>query len=168
MTSRRRRSRPGRAGPRRQFQWYTSHINEGVLDGAQANEVLSSGIVDNLKKGGTIVRILIDLTVAATAIGTGGTLGLGIYMVSDDALAATAFADVDAESEQAGWMWRTFTQYYTAVLNDRASSTRLVYDIKSGRKFPGEDWECVLVLDNNVSGQVANVDGIIRLGMLKH
>ena len=119
------------------------------------------------RKGATLVRTLIDLYVMAVTAGTGGTCGLGISMVNLDGHAASALPEADSASDQPGWIWRTVVPVFTDTVNAFANATHIKEDIKSRRKYAGDDMLIDLIIDNVTGSTSFNVDGMIRLLIMK-
>ena len=165
----RRRARGFRRGvrrARRAVEWFDSLINETVTTSQQTDD-LSANIPSDEKKGMTIIRLLIDLVCAAAATGTGNVIAMGIAMVENDAVAAAAFPDPGAETDQPGWLWREVFSVYTSTLNDRAQSVPIVRDIRARRRFPARQTSLYLIIDT-VSGSTSiNIDGSIRVLVAK-
>ena len=138
--SRRRPVRRGRrfGGARRAFEWADELLDFTLASGGQNTVTLMPGVPDDEFKGLTVARLIIDLSAVLIAAGTGGMLGLGIMVVTLEALVALAVPDADEAGDQAGWMWRSMQPVHTDSPNDRAQATRFVADIRSMRKLPGE------------------------------
>ena len=119
-------------------------------------------MLDDEKKGATLVRTLIKLSCALTVGGAGGILHFGIAMLGADAIAAAAVPDTDNAGEQPGWMWRDMRVVSTSAINDSTQHVRLDQEIKSKRRWPGQDMDLVLIIDAGVLTDPVNVDGLIR------
>ena len=169
MVSRRRAYRGGSRsrGPRRASEWEDTQINETV-DADQQFSNLTTSMADDLKKGLTLVRTIIDLTVAQTVAGTGANMAMGIYLAGTDAISALVFADPASSGEQPGWVWRKNVSSVTSLANDASQFVHVFADLKAKRRFPGEDYDMVLVLDGlGSAGSPINIDGMIRQLWLK-
>ena len=83
---RRRRS----SGPKRMPVWFDNIVDQTLAGNGTLIFNLDNNIVQSVKKGLTIVRIIIDLLVMAQGTGTGGTLSAGICMVHGDARVGAA------------------------------------------------------------------------------
>ena len=114
------------------------------------------------KKGLTVVRQIVDLTVSALTAGTGGRFFSAMMVMESDAFAAGAAPDLEVQGEDPGFLWRRVDTVFTDVLNVRANSTLIRLDNRGMRKLPGEDVVLVLVLRQLASGISMNVDGLIR------
>ena len=112
--------------------------------------------------------MLIDLELNLSVAGTGGFVNMGICMIDEDAAAAGALPDANSDNEQPGWMWRTTQTVFTAVVNDRASATLVKADIRAMRKFAGDNVQLRWIANNSASGNPINVNGIIRVLLMKH
>ena len=114
----------------------------------------------------TVVRILIDLQLFNLTAGTGGILGMGIYMGELDAIAAGAAPDPLTADDHPGWMWRSQKSVVTSTVNDSSQSTLVKADLRGKRKYSGEDMDLTLVLQRDAPAVTINIDGLIRvLGM---
>ena len=101
----RRYSRTPKTG-RRQPVWFDRIIDFTLAGNGTILKNLDSNIVQSVKKGLTVVRILMDLMIMPQGTGTGGTLSAGIAMMHGDAKSAGANADPAEEDEAAGYLWR--------------------------------------------------------------
>ena len=166
-TSRRRASRPSfRArAPRRAVEWFDNEINETITTSSQNAVPLSLDIADAQRKGMTVVRWIVDLlcVLAAPSGGTGGLIHMGLYMASDEEVAAGAVADPAAVDDKPGWVWRAQKSVFSTTQNDRSQATPFQFDTKSRRRFPTEDYSPILVIDSGVLSASVNIDGLIRL-----
>ena len=88
-------------------------------------------------------------------------------MAHGDGVAANAIADLETADEQAGYLWRWSGSCFTSAVNDSTQQTVLREDLKSKRRFPTRDHELLLVLTASVSSITVNVDGIVRVLVLK-
>ena len=132
--------------------------------GSSVGISMDGGVPEDEIKGLTATRMIIDLTAVALTAGSGSLLAGGVYIIENDALSATVFAEPQDSIDDAGWMWRVARRpVFTSVVNDSSQVTRLVYDIRSQRKYPGEDYTLVMVLVNLSGGATSmNIDGIVR------
>ena len=163
----RRYRRRSTGGPKRQAVWFDTIVDFTLAGNGTTLVSLDSNIIQAVKKGLTVVRTIIDLTVQPQGTGTGGTLSAGIAMYHGDAVAAGATPDPEDPNEQGGYLWRWAGSAYVSVLNDRSQATKLVYDIKAKRKFPSEDHELIFIFNQDVGAFTHNVDGLIRVLCLK-
>ena len=167
MTTRRRRAPARTRGPRRPVQWFDEIVSEVLASSDQQVDELSVDIVDNDKKGMTIVRTIVQLGANLTAAGSGGQLSVGLAMVNDDALAALTLPDADTIDEP-GWLYRGVKSVFTSVVNDHSQETRFDLDLKGRRKFTGTDMNFCLILDTGtISGGSINVNGRVRFLVMK-
>ena len=162
-----RRSR--RSAPRRTVEWFDRIVNVNSI-GAGTTQVFNlDGNMDvSVKKGSTIVRIILDIVAVALTAGTGTVLSVAIAMIEQDASTAGAIPDPEDEDEQPGWLYRTASPVFTSVVNDSTQAHRFFVDLKSRRKYAGEDYACQCILENHAAGMSAvNVDGISRMLVMK-
>ena len=168
MTQRGRRSGFRRSSsPRRAREWFDTIVNTTVSSAGQAVVQLGQDILDDEKKGMTIVRLIIDLVYQLSAVGTGGVVSSGICLVTDDAFGASVLPEADVSSDKPGWWYRSVKTVYSATLNDRAQATNVQYDLKIGRKLPGEDVAISMIFDASALSSDVNIDGLVRLLALK-
>ena len=170
MTTPRRRTGGGTrrrsATPRRASEWFTTIVNETIESTDQELIDVGALVLNDEKKGMTIVRALVDLTLVLVAAGTGGNLAMGLLMVGTEALAALAVPDADQAADK-GWMWRTQQVVSSSLANDRSQHVRIVQDLKSRRRFRSDDDEVILVFNAGTLSGAINIDGTIRLLALK-
>ena len=165
MPRRRRSSR----GPRRQAEWFDRIVNVNSIGTGTTQVVNLDGNMDvAMKKGATVVRIILDLMAFALTAGTGTVLSVAIAMIEQDASVAGAIPDPEDDDEQPGWLYRTARPVVTSVLNDSSQATRVAVDLHSKRKYRGEDFALQMILENHAGGlSSVNVDGVTRVLMLK-
>ena len=168
MTTRRRGGRRGRSrAPRRASEWFDTQINLTLSSASQTFQDLLLNVSDNLRKGMTIVRVIMDLYGVLSVAGSGGLIHLGLTIVNDDAISALAFPDVDNADEQPGWMWRAAAVIATSDPNDSSQMVRFIRDLRSMRRLPGEDVSLMLIADSGTLTAPVNIDGLIRTLVLK-
>ena len=169
MTTQRRR-RPqgfGRRGPRRRTEWFDLTVNQTVAAGDQNSNDLTINMADVEKKGATLVRTLVQLYCAAVTVGTGSVLSLGIAMLNEDAAAAGSIPEADSDTDKPGWVFRTVVPVFTDTANRFANLTVIKEDLRSRRRFQGSSDQIELILDNFAGSSAINVDGLIRLLIMK-
>ena len=154
-------------GPRRASEWFERDVDLTIASGGQQSVTISANVTDAQKKGMTIVRLLIQLSAVLIAAGTGGQLFMGLVMVTTDAIAAAVLPDVDVATEKVGWLWRAQRIVSTTAPNDSSQFGIFEVDIRSRRKFAGEDMDLELVVNLPASSGNMNVDGWIRMLCLK-
>ncbi len=162
MPRRRARAR----APRRASEWFDSLIDVNVAAAAQVLVDLGQDILEDERKGMTIVRTIIRLAYELSSINTTAIMDLGLALISNDSRAAGSAPDADTADEQPGWWFRD----RIVIVGSAEGSQDVLYpqvaDIKARRKFPGEDMDPVLILDAN-AGSAIQVRGIVRLLCLK-
>ena len=154
--------------PRRAREWADITVDSTLTVGTQTAIHLSSAILDDEKKGATVVRVIIDLEAVALTVGVGSVIALGLLMLDAEARAAGVGPDPQDDNDQPGWMWRTRKLVFLSALNDRSQTTKIFMDVRSMRKFPGPDVDLAMVwaVVSGGSSQV-NLDGLIRVLWLK-
>jgi len=167
MTQRRTRRSVRRSRPRRAVEWFDTNIITTLPSGTLKTFDLSAQVVDDEKKGMTVVRVIVDLVAQLSAVGTGGLVSMGIAMVAKEAGVAGAFPEVTDQEMEASWMWKRPNLTVSATnLNDQSTFTRFAYDTRVMRKFRFQDNELRLILESGVLTSTVNVNGIVRmLGM---
>ncbi len=106
MTTRRRRSAPRSArAPRRATEWFDVIINMGTPVGGQDTINLSAAVLQDERKGMTLVRTILELDFLAITAGTGSLVSAGICMWPIEASSAGAFPDADQADYNPAWVW---------------------------------------------------------------
>ena len=149
------------SGPRRATEWFDTVFNQILPESTNTAISLSTNILDDEKKGMTVIRMLIDLQFFALSVNTKALLSGGIYIVESDALAVLALSDPSHADEQPGWTWR----WSTVLSSDSTSISRqhVTADVHSMRKFPGEDTDLISVWELGAITNGAQITGIIRV-----
>ena len=152
-------------GPRRAVEWFDTNVNSGVVPGSQFQDDLTRNVVNDEKKGMTLVRTLIHIEMLAITAGFGSIVALGIVAITRDAFGAVSIPNPSDELDKPGWLWRiNATGVYTAVVSDRSSTTVVDLDLKMQRKLRGEEDLLVLVGEVAAGGvSTINFDGYIRM-----
>ncbi len=92
---------------------------------------------------------------------------MGLAMINDDALGALALPDPGDAADQPGWLYRD----RIVVRGDRAEvaeAQTLFHDLRAARKFPGQESNLVLIIDNDAaSGGSVSIEGLMRTLVLK-
>ena len=151
-----------RRGPRRQTIWLDHNVDESQAANSDAVVNLTEHLVGKAK-GMTLVRTLINLSFNNATAGTGSTCDQGIVMVENDALAALALPEPADPTEDPGWVWRNRLIVSSSLANDSSQFVIVKEDIRSRRKFPGDDNELVLILRvGGLGGGPINTTGWVR------
>ena len=170
MTQSRPRTRgtPRSGRSKRAVEWYSRTLfNTAVAASGQSNLDLSSEVPDALKKGGTIIRTLLDLTVNANLASTTTDVSLGLVLVTADALAAGAFPDARAFQDEPGWLYKN-----TCLVRGDASfaaayqGTHIKEDLRGRRKFTGEEMRYVLLMEAGTAAGLV-ITGLVRWLLMK-
>ena len=163
MTTSRRRGGFRRGSPRRKLEWVDTIINFDALGSlGQTHDRLTAGFSDDVKKGATLVRTIVDIGANLTVAGPGGVLSLGLLYSTDDTIAALAFPEVDVEGEQPGWLWRSSKSVFTQTANVKSNETRFAFDLRMSRKFPGSGTDLVFLANMSATSEAVNIDGLVR------
>ena len=165
MSSRRRGGtrRSGYAArPKRGLFWIDTNIDETTGSAEQDSTDLTTLMVDDEKKGATLVRTILSLRSVLIAAGTGGLLGMGIVIVNDDALSAGVFPDANSAGDQPGWLWRRQLPIATSDPNDSSQWLATDIDIRAKRTLTGEDSNLMLIINLGTSSASVNTDGWCR------
>ena len=120
-------------------------------------------MVDDEKKGATLIRTIVNLSTVLTASGSGGKFSMGLVMVNDDANASLAFPDPGSAGDDAGWLWRTERPIATSDSNDASQWIMTNLDLRGRRKFPGEEFDIHLLIAAGTLTANINTDGWIRM-----
>ena len=168
MTTRTRRRRGGGSSggrpqaQRRAVEWFDFHVNQTLAAASQMVLTLDANLGNDVKKGATIVRCLLDLWIMPVTADTGGTAGMGLAIFNDEALAASAVADTDAADDRTAWLWKVFFPFFTTNVSDKSQSVRFKEDLRGMRKYPSEDHSLALIGDNATGTTSFNIDGLVR------
>ena len=162
------RSKRRARGPRRVAEWYDTEVLMNITAGTQASLNLTAGIVDDLKKGTTIVRMIFQIAVRALTVNTAARVAIGMAMVSTEAASASAFPEPGTANDQVAWLWRTQTEFRTSLVNDQTQVMKFQEDIRSARKFAGADFDLYMVVNEKIGASALDVDGWVRTLTLKH
>ena len=161
MTSRRPKSRASfRARPRRRVVWMDRFIDLSFGAGAVGTD-LTVDLDPELRSQATVVRMIVYMSVQLLTINTEVKLSLGVYMCELDAFGAAVFADPDLPDDKPGWLWRARRTLITPETDEVTRNGIFDVDLKSRRKFAGEDMLLALVAHNDAAVTV-RVDGLIR------
>ena len=143
--------------------WNDFVLNRTLAGNAQTVDILDADVSDDIRKGLTVVRLIIDVTAVLATAGPGGRLSLGIFVGETEAIAASAVPNPSDVGEDPGWLWRTVGQgVFSSLANDMAQVRRFNIDLKARRRYRGEDTNLTLVMDFSTSNESVNVDGVIR------
>ncbi len=145
---------------RRAVEWFDTIFDQTLPVSTNTVIVLSNGIVDDEKKGMTLIRTLVDLKFTPTTADTATRLSVGFFFIEADALAAPALPDPATADEQPGWFYRW--AHVCNIDSTSVSRDRAVADIKAMRKFRAEDYDIVMVAETGAGAPIA-VSGLIRL-----
>ena len=128
---------------------------------------ITANMQDDEKKGMTLVRTLVNLSLLPIATGPGSVVALGLVMIEDDAIAAGSFPEPGDNIQKPGWLWKTILPTSTALVNQNSDATLIREDLRGKRKFPASGWDLMLLV-NNIQGTVTvNIDGLIRMLWMK-
>ena len=119
---------------------------------------------DSIKKGLTIVRTIIDISLTALTANTGVLVACGLVLVEGDAFGASVFPDPLTDDEQPGWLFRT----HRRVESESTSVARqfIQEDIKARRTMRGEDAEFLMIWESGAGANV-RIAGMIRVLAMK-
>ena len=165
MSTRGRVARPrsgSRALPRRGLFWIDTNIDETTSSGTQDVTDLTTLMVDDEKKGATLVRLIISLRTVLTAAGSGGLVAMGLIVIKDDALSALALPEANSAGDQPGWLWRRQLGIACTDPNDPTQWLHTDLDLRAKRKFVGEDSNLCLVINAGTLTATINTDGWSR------
>ncbi len=154
----------GSRQPRRAVFWDDTMVDTTLVNNGVVNIALDGGVPEDELKGLTAVRVIIRLSVQAAVASTSGLVSMGIYVVEGDALSAGALAEPQDSVDDAGWMFRLARQIWSsgADSQDASQFMRIREDIRSMRKYPGEDYQLTLTVVNHEAAGSMNMDGIVR------
>ncbi len=153
-----------RGRPRRATEWFDSLIQVNALSAnGQSGVTLDSNFSQPNRKGATVVRMLLDLNFQAATVDVNLQVGLGIYLCEGDARASTIFSDPFAADEQPGWLYRNNLGVFTTNLFAYNESRQLEKDVRTKRRYQGEDQHLMLILERDAAVGDVNVQGLLRV-----
>ena len=163
MVTRRGRRGPRFAGrrPRRPVEWFDTLVDLSLAASTQNGTVLTTNILDAVKKGATIVRTIVDLWYSVNALNQNSICDLGLVMINDDAIGSGSFPDPQTVTDKPGWMLRKRVVIQGSEENV-PESNHFVFDLKTSRILAGDDMDLILITNNNAGGQV-NIKGLVRV-----
>ena len=164
MTTRRRQAGRTRFSgrPKRGVFWNDTGINRTIAASAQTIDILDADVIDDLRKGLTLVRLIVKLTLMAITAGTGTALSLGFYVAEDDAVSAAAVADPEDGGENPGWIHRAIQiPVFTSTVNDYSQARHIDIDTTAKRRYM-DDTNLIMVITLNAGASSINVDGHVR------
>ncbi len=164
MTQQRRRRSSRVSRPRRAVEWFDTHFAQLLLTGTLITLNLSSQILDDEKKGMTVKRLIVDLRAQLSVAGTGGSVSMGVAMVSTEAAVAGAFPEPSDPNMEASWMWKQVNSTVSATnLSDFSSFTPFQIDTKTMRKFRFREQELRFIMEVGVTTAPININGLVRV-----
>ena len=158
MTTRRRRG----GGRRRGVEWFDRTVNSTLTASNQVGIDLSTDLSNVNRKGATVVRMLLDITLQPVTIDVNLRSYMGIYMAELDAFNASNFPEVAVDDEQPGWMYRMMRNVRTHDVDQLPANSHIEVDVRAKRRFVGEDTLLTLVLERD-----AAVGGVLFTGMVR-
>ena len=149
--------------PKRTLEWFTTHARaQTVTSGGQtANSMLALDPL--LRKGATITRIIMQLTLQGLSTGLVGICDWGIVVLNGDAVIAQAFPDADVSSDRADWLARGQESVVTSVVSDGSQLVRVFRDLRAQRVIRSEEDELHFIMDQNTSGMTVQYDLFSRI-----
>ncbi len=156
------------SAPKRATEWFDTAVAETDLTaGLQVLLNMTTNLSDIVRKGSTILRILIDLNMRSVTGNVLAGIGLGLVLMQIDAFVAGSPPDPLDDDEQPGWMWRDQQTVVMANVNDQSQTKTFKLDLRAKRKFPGEDSLLVLVIERDAPVATLELHGHIRTLVLK-
>ena len=157
-----RRSRSAGRTPRRQGKWYDTSLNSTLSASTQVGIDLTTEMDPEQRHGSTIVRTILDLTLQPATTGINLRCYLGLVLVELDAFAANALPDPSVNDDQPGWLYKVIRNVRTGSLDTVPNNGQIQLDLRSKRKFPGEDVLYTLVLERDSATGSVLFTGQIR------
>ena len=160
---------------RRRRQWVDTIVDEDIPSGGLNPKQLIPAAFQDEIKGLTIVRMVFGLDIIPLVPQAGSAsvdlqlAGLGVGIVSDEAVAAGALPDplLEASEPVTGWLWRSLF-----IVNEAVAGTaflrRVELDLRSQRKMMYGTPQ--LLIGNTAVTGVAftlSVRGIVRMLVLQ-
>ena len=167
MTTRRRPSAfRGRSRPRRASEWYDVSISETLTANQQDLTDLSTNVEPSHRKGSSIVRTILDLQFIPATANVQLSVDIGLVLMELDAFASVVAPDPAIDDDQPGWLYRGSRTARTGDTNN-PNPQSLQLDLKSRRKFPGEDVLYTLILERDSAVGSLFIKGLIRFLLLR-
>ena len=153
---------------RRPMEWFYETVDFNAIgNGGQVSQLVAAGMAADLKKGSTIVRWIVDLSYVMVVASSGGVLTFALSHVEEDARLAGVLGDADVDLEMPGWIWRANRVISGLGTNDFAQRGHISVDLRTARKFLGEEDNFILQVEYNGVDSV-NIDGYVRTLVMKH
>ena len=118
----------------RELKWSTTIDNDNALaSGSQTNIALLSNLDAANRRGSTITRIILRVTMYTDTVTTDGFLAFGIILLNNDAVAAGAFPDPNDAADNADWIMRDVLTTRMQSVSDGSQAARGNYDLRAQR-----------------------------------
>ncbi len=143
---------------RRTMQWFTS-INP--LFTLAANGQLSIDLLGPLavdqRKGATITRVILDLSLFPTVVTTLHEVFWGLLVMDEEAASAGGFPDADIQSDRQHWLQRGHLISKVLSTSDGKQGDRQMMDIRSQRKLTSEEDTFRIIFDHGATGTSSDI-----------
>ncbi len=149
---------------RRAVQWVDTIDRVNILPGSTTQTANLIGDETGLnRKGHTITRIVMNLTLRANFVDLRYDVSWGLTLVNSDAAAATAFPNPEDEDDQPGWLLRDVATLQTSDVDDGSQFLRMNYDIRAERLFRNQQQSLYFIIDQAASGNNLGWDLLTRV-----
>ena len=137
----------------RPMAWTDTTVdNDTVAANATDTRDLSADLSIADKRGCTVVRILVRVTMRPALIDTGQLLTYGITMSHED---VADQPDPHTAADQPGWLLRDHCRVIMSDLEDGSQIQTRAYDLRASRKFRGPSQRLMWIIRNNAGGGTA-------------
>ena len=148
-TRRQSRGRSRSSGPRRRTIWEAALTDPAVVAaGGQSVVDLTENfrvVAGSAERAGvTILRMIGQIITRPSVAGANIEYAMGIAMVQEDAAQNNTFPDPTGDFGFP-WLWFLRDLLYSAAIE----AIRIPIDVKSRRRFRGDDERCYLIIDND-------------------
>ena len=154
---------------RRERQWFTSRTSQLSIASAGLSDIqLYNATIHGPRfmKGATVLRLILDLTLRATAVAQEVELYWGVLIANEDARVAGALPDPRDDSDRPDYMVRGRMVTIQSSLSDSSQWDHRLMDIRSGRTLRSEEDGLLMVLEAGSTGFTLEVSLFIRVLML--
>ena len=138
-----------------------------VAVGAQSvTEIISpSSPGEDIVAGGTIRRMVGELTVAAAAVSQSDFFRFGIITINEDA--GDALVIPDPYADPAAWMFERSGWVRTSNIDERQQMYHIAFDTSVMRKLPQLERSLLAIMENE-PGSAGNINYFLSIKCLVH
>ncbi len=135
--------------PGRTLKWSTAIHDAQTIAASGQNAHPLLGNLSGTRKGATITRMLINITLGAAAVDILARLKWGVVIVNNDAALASAFPDADDSADDADWLMRDAAVVVMSDVSDGSQLVRMKYDLRAQRIIRSDQDDLRFVIDRD-------------------